>query len=138
MRRLAVMQTGEQPADHRRARARNAGDERRALPGADRQRAAPAEAGEALLTAITRGPVAHAVAKKQQKPVDDQEHRRNERRGKEAAHRLFEDDADHDGRQRGDDDEPQEPSGFGCRPAALPAKAGQSLRQEQPVAPEIE
>ena len=100
MRRLAVLQTGEQPADHGRARARNPGDERRALPEADRQRAPPAERAEALLTIILRCPLAHAVADEQQKAVADQEQRRDERRGKKAAHPFFRDETDDDGRQQ--------------------------------------
>ncbi len=47
MRRLAVVEADEQPAHHGRARARDAGDERRALPQADDERLAPAHARRA-------------------------------------------------------------------------------------------
>ena len=58
MRGLAVMEAEQQPADHGGARARDAGDERRALPQADEQRLAPAQLLELALAALAPQPLA--------------------------------------------------------------------------------
>src|SRR5580704_15102569 len=138
MRCLGMIEAREQPSDHCRPRPRNARNERRTLPEADRQRAAPSQGPERMLLAMNRRAVAHSIAKEEQQPVRYQEEGGDQRRSEQAADQLLESEADNDGRQGGDNDQREQVPRLGRRCAVSGAKSEEALDDEQPVAPEIQ
>src|SRR5580700_7027024 len=132
MRRLFVLETGDEAADHRRARTRDAGYESETLPETNRQRAFPGERA-ALDGPVLRALNAQPVAEEQQEPVGDEEQRRDQRRGKEPTYEFFEQESDHHRRQGGDDNQPQRMPGIGR--VAL-SGADDPKPDLQPLAPE--
>src|SRR6185312_15366112 len=131
MRRLAVMQAEQEAAHHGGAGARDAGDERRALPQADDERLLPAHRREQALAALAT----QALGGEQHDAVDDEERRRDDGGAEQAPQELLEGEAQHRRRNGGDDDEPQEPP-LGA-PLLERADAEERQREAQPVAPEI-
>ena len=130
MRRALVVDAAQQAADDGGAGARDARDQRGALPASDDQRVQRGEAGQRAV-----GVGAQPLAEQQQRGVDDQERCRDGGRTEQAAEEVFQHEADDHRGDRGDDDQPEDATRFGDLVSI--GQAEDADRQRPPVVPEI-
>src|SRR5439155_6226635 len=139
-RSILVREADDQAAAHRRAGAREAGDERDRLGGADEEGAAPADLARdprVVVAVGLRRPAAQQLGAVEQEAVQDQEERRRARRGEDMPELVLEQKAEDPGGDRPDDEQPAELRVDVVRSdLALAEAAAEAAHDPHPVAPE--